>query len=332
MPPTSNPTPPAGGSSAGLPPPVSGWAGPASTGGRPGGGRKSPIRLLITFVATLGIVLLVVGAAVAVLTPPPAPPDCPDPSQPCGLPPAPPTLPPATVAPSTGITAPPSLPAPDPNAQATTAPTPAVTPAPVVTPSPVPSAAATPVAVPSAVPSATKTGLLNLPSPQPASNAAPQEFGTVWTSSELGFRFQYDSGIWTIRDQDARSVVLTAARGNVAVIIAGSPAQDTTPDQAASNELDRLNSQILGFTDETDPKQLLPGQPVVGYQPGIGGLFAGTLDNPQGPSTAVHSAVLAATDSRLTILVSVTTIDQLEKPAFQAVDSMLNTLDWGTAP
>ena len=185
---------------------------------------------------------------------------------------------------------------------------------------------------PSAVPSAVKTGQLNLPTPLAASSDAPQEFGTTWTSSELGFSIQYDEGIWTVRDQDARSVVLTAARGNVAVVIAGEPAGDATPEQAANAELDRLGQQILGLTEETDPSLQLPGQPIVGYQPGIGNLFAGTLDNPQGPSTAVHSAILAATDDHITLLVSVTTVDQLIKPAFQAVDSMLNTINWGTAP
>ncbi|HVA88073.1 MAG TPA: hypothetical protein VNF73_17345 [Candidatus Saccharimonadales bacterium] len=152
----------------------------------------------------------------------------------------------------------------------------------------------------------------------------------MWTSKDIGYSFQYDADLWTVQQQDGRGVLLTAANGNVAVVITGALARDVSADQALSGEANRLSQNILGFTEQADPSLLLPGSPHIGYQAGVGNQYVGTLNSPQGPTVAVDAVIIAATDQRITLLVSVTTVDRLRTPSYQAVDSILNTVDWGS--
>ena len=286
---------------------------------------RHALRLLVAFGVTLGVVLLLVGAAVAAVAPPAPQAVCPDPTKPCGPPPNAPTLPPFTVGASSAPTSAPSLPRPS-----GVAPSAAVNAAPSASPS----AAAVPSAPASsasgAIPSTNQPALGTLPQPVPASSEAPATVGTVWTSKDIGYSFQYDADLWTVQQQDGRGVLLTAANGNVAVVITGALARDVSADQALSGEANRLSQNILGFTEQADPSLLLPGSPHIGYQAGVGNQYVGTLNSPQGPTVAVDAVIIAATDQRITLLVSVTTVDRLRTPSYQAVDSILNTVDWGS--
>ena len=275
------------------------------------GGPRNPLRLLFVFAVTLGVVLLLVGAAVAAISPHLPHALCPDPTKPCGPPINGPTLPPNTVGSSGEETPAPSLPHPHPGG---------------ATPAPSASTAAA-SAVPS-VKSAAAPLPHPLPQPVPASTAAAEVVGTVWTSTELGYSFRYDPDLWTIEQQDSRGVLMTAGNGNVALVITGSLAQDASVDDALNGEVNRLSQNILGFTQQDDPSLLLPGNPHIGYVPGSGDQYVGTLNSPQGPTVAVDSAIVAASNQRLTLLVSITTVDRLRVPAYQATDSILNTVDW----
>ena len=124
-----------------------------TTATRPPG--RSPFRVLLTFVVALGVVLLVAGAVAVALTPAAPPPDCPDPNQVCGRPPAEPTLPPASqVAVASPVASPPGRPLP------TEAPTSGATAAPSVAPRrrrPSETAAASPTSAPTAAPTTDPT-------------------------------------------------------------------------------------------------------------------------------------------------------------------------------
>ena len=167
-----------------------------------------------------------------------------------------------------------------------------------------------------------------LPSPRARSNAAKLAHGAGWASSALGFTLEYDDGIWSLEDQGSNGLYLVAANGNVAVTVVGYPAGDVSPRDAFQREVNRLRDTILGLTEEPDDARKLPGTPVIGYEPGVGTVFTGTLNSPQGPGPNVSVAVLAATDSQVTILVNVIAIDSLREPAFSAADSILNTVRW----
>lgn len=309
---------------------------------------RSPLRLLVTFLAALGVVLLIVGAAAIALAPPAAAPDCPESDGVCGGPPVPPTLPPASSvagrppATQAPVATPAAASAPATAAPATAAPAPTVagqtaspTPAPPTAlpsapgsppPSEAPSVPQPTTAPPS--PTATPATAFVVPAPRPASEAAPFRAGAVWRSSEYGFSFEYDDEIWTIREESGRGVYMLAARGQVALSIGAFAAGDRQPDDLFRDEIARLEGLILGFIEEPDPDLQLPGVANIGYRIGSGGAFAGTVNSPQGPTTNVSAAVLTAGDDRITVLVTLLTPTQLRAPAFSVVDSMLNTFRW----
>ena len=167
-----------------------------------------------------------------------------------------------------------------------------------------------------------------LPSPRARSDAPRLVHGTSWASSALGFTLEYDEGIWSLENEGSNGLYLIAANGNVAVTVVGYPAGEVSPRDAFQREVNRLGDTVLGLTEEPDEARKLPGTPVIGYEPGVGTAFTGTLNSPQGPGSNVSVAVLAATDSQITIVVNVITIDSLREPAFAAADSILNTVHW----
>ena len=290
----------------------------------------------MTFVAALGVVLLVVGAVVLALAPSAPPADCPDPSQVCGGPPDEPTLPPASQVagqppasrgpgPAATATSPPTIastgpPATAPATATAAAATPQPSPAPA-TPAATPPPAATPVApsagaptdAPTASPTEAPTGppatpepttptAFVVPAPRPASGAAPFRAGSVWRSEEFGFSFEWDPDIWTIREEGPEFAYMTAARGNVALTIGGYDAAEKSAQQAFADEVVRLEGQNPRPDREPDPGLQLPGLPNIGYRLGLGGVFAGTVNSPQGPTIPVSVALLTASDSDRTII------------------------------
>jgi hypothetical protein len=172
-----------------------------------------------------------------------------------------------------------------------------------------------------------------LPSPRAQSNAAKQALGTTWSSSSMGFTIEYDAQIWSIGDEGSNGLFLTAGNGSVALTLVGYQAGEVSARDAFQREVDRLSDTVLGLTEEPDDASKLPGTPIIGYEPGVGSVYTGTLNSPQGPGSNVSVAVLAASDSQITILVSVISVDKLREPAFHAADSILNSVRWpGRAP
>lgn len=154
--------------------------------------------------------------------------------------------------------------------------------------------------------------------------------GTTWVSEDLGFAFDYDPEWWELEDEGDRSAALVIATtaGDVVFLIEGASAADNAPEAMLAEQVDDLEDRILGLTAEEDADRQLLGEPIVGYRDGVGGLYRGTLDTPQGPSTDVSVAVLAATDGEVSLVVTVVTPDEIREPAFQLADSLLNTLRW----
>ena len=314
-----------------APPPPAPWSGqPAIVQTR----GSSPGRLLVLFVVAL-LVVVGIGAVIAlVLSPPAQEANCPDPTVPCERPPENPTLQPGTTAVAASSTPRatifrPASPLPTfgatPQATGIVPPTPGPSIAPASQP---PGGTATPAAP--VIP--TPALAFPVPTPRAASNAARLAAGALWTSEAHGFAFEYDGQIWAVRDEGTSGVFLIAARGNVGLTIVGYPAGEVSSRDALQREVDRLKDVIIGFTEEPDAAKQLPGLPIIGYEPGVGGVYAGTINTPQGPGPNVSIALLAASDGQVTILVNVTTVDSLREPAFHAVDSILNTVRWPGRP
>jgi hypothetical protein len=200
--------------------------------------------------------------------------------------------------------------------------------APSVPPTAATSGSPEPSTPPSAAPSPPPTApIANLPQPRPASDAEPLRSGTVWTSSGLGFRLEYDDELWSVDDEGANRVALSAGRGAVSVLIEGFKAS-SSPKSLIQQKIRSLSDTVLGLTEETDPTRQLPGEPVVGHRQGFGTILNGTINTPQGPSANVDVVILAASDSQISIRVTILTDDDLREPAFSVADSILNSIEW----
>jgi hypothetical protein len=129
---------------------------------------------------------------------------------------------------------------------------------------------------------------------------------TVWTSRDLGFEFQYDADVFQVASQDGRAARLTPKNTNLGVemVVSGVPAAEANPQKALRDRLSSLSNQIVGLTPDKDPATIIV-TPTVGYTRGVGGSYRGTVNAPQGPSTPVVIAAMAAGDARTTAVVSV---------------------------
>ena len=332
------PPPPGYGTPPGYAPPAptyvpAGYQPPAGYAVPPGAmqpahGKVSPTRLILVFVIVLAIGLAVGAAVVLAVAPGPKKPDCPDPAVSCGQPPVAPTLPPIANASHPPITPAPTIVRPSgslvvPSARPSVAPTPGISSA---TPSGQPSAPAT-AAPPATAPPASQPPIANLPQPQQATNADALHTGTVWTSSALGFRLEYDDTIWSVQKTTDSALELSAGQGSVLVVIEGFKAS-SSPKSLVAEKVRAIADQVLGLTEESDPSRQLPGQPVVGHRQGVGSVLNGTIDQPQGPQANVDVVVLAASDNQISIRLTLLTSDDLREAAFAVVDSINNSIEW----
>jgi len=112
------------------------------------------------------------------------------------------------------------------------------------------------------------------------------------------------------------------------MVIEGFPGT-TSQKAAAQKELSRLSGAVRNVVqDNSAADQIL--EPSVGYRRGVGGVFDGTLDTPQGPGTQVVAAIMAATDGKATVAVIVLSDGPSRRFAFAAADAVLNTFRFPT--
>ncbi|MBV8982282.1 MAG: hypothetical protein JO086_15375 [Acidimicrobiia bacterium] len=162
---------------------------------------------------------------------------------------------------------------------------------------------------------------------------------TVWRSRDLGFEFQYDGDVFEVASQDGRSARLRPKGSNsgVELVVGGVPAGEADPDKALRDRLSELSDQIVGLTPDQNPDTTIVS-PSVGYVRGVGGSYRGTINVPQGPSTPVVIAAMAAGDARTTAVVSVVVplpasgsperLAELVDAARQEGDLALKTFRW----
>jgi hypothetical protein len=149
--------------------------------------------------------------------------------------------------------------------------------------------------------------------------------GTLWRSADLGFTIEFSPGLWEVADEDGRNLklVFRDSRFLAYIWVQGVNASEATPQELLERRVDDLGRGILGLAD-VEPKDRLLG-PNVGYVDGPGGAFAGTADTPQGPGSPVAVAVMAATDGRVSAVVSIVTDTPARTFAFGKADSVFNT-------
>ncbi len=98
------------------------------------------------------------------------------------------------------------------------------------------------------------------------------------------------------------------------------------------------NGSFLGVdSDGSDKHAIL--SPEVGYVHGIAGMYHATVDQPPSPSKQVELAFMAARHGAATVVIEAITNEDEQSgsasspfPAFQAVDSILESFAWGVPP
>jgi hypothetical protein len=138
----------------------------------------------------------------------------------------------------------------------------------------------------------------------------------------------YDSTLLEIGDEVPTGVVLGIPTAGVALIFEGLPADVADPQQMINSEIDNLSHNILGLKLISDPANQPPGHPSIGSIEGIGGVYSGTANNPQGPAYAVNVAIMSATDGNVTLVVAVIAPNVNRRMAFRLGGDMLARLEW----
>ncbi len=161
-----------------------------------------------------------------------------------------------------------------------------------------------------------------------AQGSLPFADRTKYHDDALGFGLEFDPTIWTISQQDAGFLILTAGNGAVALIIEGGPADQFDPQAIFDARESLLKDRLLAYTTDDDQARALLGTPILGYRPGVGGLFGGTLDTSQGPSTDFSVASVAATDGQITMVATMLAPVEIRDIALSVADSVVNSFTW----
>lgn len=164
-------------------------------------------------------------------------------------------------------------------------------------------------------------------------NAPALATGTVWRSRDLGFGLEFDPDGWSVVDEDGRGALLggNGPLSDASLWIAATPAADASPAEALAARVAALGDSLVGLAEDDKPESRIMG-PNIGYVDGIGAVYGGATDSPQGPGRRARVAVLAATDGHLTITASLILVGGNSDDWLgtrQAADSVLNTTSWG---
>ena len=147
----------------------------------------------------------------------------------------------------------------------------------------------------------------------------------LWTSSALGYHFEYDDELWELGGEDANGVSLEVPRGAVAVIFNGAKTSEEDPSSALDNAVDDLSGR-LALAPDTDPDHAIQGAKVGDFHADATGVFQGSTNLGQGQVLQVRVIIMSATDGDTTLTVTLVSPENNLAPATQDVDGMLNTL------
>jgi hypothetical protein len=171
----------------------------------------------------------------------------------------------------------------------------------------------------------------------PTSNSPVVVAGTPYTDSSLGYGFEYNPDVFTLASQSDGSAVLNGVFFDTQVWVDAKPA-DTSPSKMIENELSDIDRFLIARVADTDTYDALLG-PSIGYIPGQGGVWSGTLTSKDGTPIAPGGvAVVSASDGRITVAVVVIVGtpdarqgDETQEHAVRsAVDDILKTFQWST--
>jgi hypothetical protein len=187
------------------------------------------------------------------------------------------------------------------------------------------------------VPGASQPGLppATLPPSNPSDNSPPVIAGTLYTDKSLGYSFEYDADAWSLGDTVPGSAVLNSQFFDAQVWVDAKTA-DTSTQQMIQTELGDVDNFLTARTADTDTYDALLG-PEIGYVPGDGGVWSGTLVGKDGlPLAPGGVTIVSASDGRITVAVVIvvgTPDAQMqgetqEHNVRSAADDILKTFQW----
>jgi hypothetical protein len=162
-------------------------------------------------------------------------------------------------------------------------------------------------------------------------SSAPRLERSSWasfTSSGLGYRFEYPDPPLTATNVTSTGVDVQPP-GDGGILLLGfqaAPASVDNPRQLLAARIAALHRQIPDLKVDGKVADQILG-PEVGFHSGVGGFYRGEFDSPSGFVASADVAILAATDGRETIAVSVISADRSKtSKLFAYADAVLSTL------
>ena len=175
---------------------------------------------------------------------------------------------------------------------------------------PAPAPCSVPPVPPGTVPAGGTTGQTGA-----GDSGAELVIGSAWSSSQLGFSLHFDPDSWVLKEDQASVLQLISpsdSSGSVRndwVIVEGVAASGTTPRQLIEQRVASLRKSVPDLAADSGAYYQVNGAEI-GDVPGIAQVYVGTLDDTDGtPIAPVRYSIVAATNGRITVAVTVRTLD-----------------------
>lgn len=175
----------------------------------------------------------------------------------------------------------------------------------------------------------------------PADKQVGIRAGEPWRSSELGYEFEYDDDLWVIEREDARGVEFSLdASVDASLRVDAVPASEADAEALADQRLSDIQSSVPDLAEDDRGRYAILG-PGIGFIDGVGGTFAGSVTSPQGATTPVGVSLIAASDGRTTVVITLIVSDPdepIEDESTQrvvresAAELVFKTFRWAPAP
>lgn len=139
--------------------------------------------------------------------------------------------------------------------------------------------------------------------------------GTPWSSTQLGFSVHYDPDSWVIKEDQADLLQLISPSDSSGserddwVIVEAVATSSASPDQLIQARLAALQKSVPDLTADPSSYYRVNGAEI-GAVPGTAQVYSGTLDDTDGtPIAPVRYSIVAASNGRITVAVTVRTLD-----------------------
>ncbi len=139
--------------------------------------------------------------------------------------------------------------------------------------------------------------------------------GTAWSSTTFGYTIHYDPDSWVVNQTQGDLLQLISpsdSSGSIRddwVIVEAVASTSATPQQLIEQRVALLTKSVPDLAVDPGSYYQVSGAEI-GNVPGLAQVYAGTLDDTDGtPIAPVRYSIVAATNGRITVAVTVRTLD-----------------------